>query len=374
MPLFQFLSRSPSRLSLALLMSILTCASQAQDGVTRATVAIGQTTALTGSASALALPFQQGAKLYFDRINAAGGVNGRSLNLISVDDAGNPATSKSNAVKLIKDGVLLMFGTFGSAQTTAANEALKNTDVLLFAPMAAADELRGVNFPNVYALRPGYSEEAAAIVRHAETLGMRKLAIVHAQDADSLSAAEAAERTMTSLGANLVHKTGTNSLPKALAALPQSLLVISDPQSASVVIKEARTSGFRGPIYGFSNTGESLLAEQLGAAGAGVVLARVTPRSDNAKSVIVRELSQDAAAAKLGKPNVYMLEGYIAARALAEALRRTGKDVNRARFKKALEGISEWDMGGFRVSFDRDRTGSKLVELSLIDSSGKVRE
>jgi ABC-type branched-subunit amino acid transport system substrate-binding protein len=105
-----------------------------------------------------------------------------------------------------------------------------------------------------------------------------------------------------------------------------------------------------------------------------VVLVRVTPRSDNAKSVVVRELIQDALTAKIGKPNVYMLEGYIAARALVEAIRRAGKEPSLPKLRKAIEGISEWDMGGFRVSFDGSRTGSKLVELSLIDSIGKIRE
>jgi branched-chain amino acid transport system substrate-binding protein len=353
--------------------AMLTLAS-AQDGVSKTAITVGQTTALTGAAAALALPFQQGAKLYFERVNASGGINGRNINLLSLDDAGNPTASKANASKLVKDGVFLLFGSFGSAQTVAANDAVKGTDILLFAPMAAADELRGANFPNLYALRPGYSEEAAAIVRHAESLGMRKLSIVHGQDSDSLSAAEAAERTMTSLGANLVSKASIDALGKALAAAPQSLLVISDPSGAAVVIKEARSKGFRGPIYGFSNTGESLLAEQLGAAGAGVVLSRVTPRSDNPKSVVVRELIQDTQTAKLGKPNVYMLEGYIAARALVEALRKAGKEPTRAKLKKAIESMNEWDMGGFRVNFGGERTGSKLVELSLIDSLGKVRE
>jgi branched-chain amino acid transport system substrate-binding protein len=343
-------------------------------GVSKTTITIGQSTALTGALAVLALPFHQGAKLYFDRLNAAGGIHARSINLIALDDAGNPASTRTNAQKLMQGGVLALFGSYGSTQTTAAYDAIKGGDTLLFAPMAAADELQGANFPNIYLLRPGYSEEAAAIVRHAETLGARKLTIVHAPDADSLSAAEAAERTMTGLGANLVSKAGLDALNKALAAAPQSMLVISEPRGAALAIKEARSKGFRGPIYGFSNTGESLLAEQLGGAGAGVVLVRVTPRSDNAKSVVVRELIQDAQAAKLGKPNVYMLEGYIAARALAEAIRKASKEPTPAKLRKAIESISEWDMGGFRVSFDGGRTGSKLVELSLIDSAGKVRE
>lgn len=347
---------------------------QAQEGVAKTSVTLGQSVAMTGPAASLGLPFAQGARLYFERVNAAGGIAGRKIELVTLDDAGNPATASANTRKLLEQGVLSLFGYYGSPQTTAANAVLKDSDALLFAPMAAADELRGALFPNVYSLRPGYSEEAAAITRHAETLGARKLAIVHAKDGDSLAALDSAERTMTGLGANLLVKAPLEAVDKALAARPESVLVISDFKGAAAAIRELRGKGYRGPIYGFSNTGESLLAEQLGAAGAGVVVVRVTPKSDNAKSPLVRELQADAAAAKLGKPNVYMLEGYIAARAYAEALRKAGKEPTRAKLRKALDALEELDLGGFRVHFAGDRVGSRLVELSLIDSVGRVRE
>jgi len=88
----------------------------------------------------------------------------------------------------------------------------------------------------------------------------------------------------------------------------------------------------------------------------------------------VRELQADAATAKLDKPNVYMLEGYIAARVYAEALRRVGKEPTRAKLKKAIDGLNEVSIGGFRVHFSADRVASRLVELSVIDSLGRVRE
>jgi branched-chain amino acid transport system substrate-binding protein len=105
-----------------------------------------------------------------------------------------------------------------------------------------------------------------------------------------------------------------------------------------------------------------------------VVVVRAVPKSDGTRVAVVRELQEDAAAAKLGKPNVYMLEGYIAARVYAEALRRVGKDLTRAKLKKAIDGLDEVSIGGFRVHFTEDRVASRLVELSVIDSQGRVRE
>ena len=355
-------------------LALLALVSHAQDGISKSAVTLGQSAALTGPSATLGVPFTQGAKLYFDRLNSAGGINGRKVELVSMDDAGSPEQAVANTKKLLAQGVLSLFGYVGSPQVTAVNAQLNSADVLLFGAMAGADELRGSLYPNVYSIRPGYSEEAAVITKHAETLGMKRLAIVHAKDAESLAALDSAERTMHGLGANLVIKASFDALDKTIAAKPQSVLLISDPKAAAVTIRDLRAKGYKGPIYGFSNTGESLLAEQLGAAGAGVVLVRVTPRSDNAKSVLVRELLADAAAAKVGKANVYMLEGYIAAWAFTEALRKAGKEPNRAKLRRALDGLQEMNLGGFRIHFDGDRVGSKMVELSLIDGAGRVRE
>lgn len=352
----------------------------AQDGVSKTAIVIGQSVALTGPGSALAVPFHQGAKIYFDRINAAGGVNGRKIELLTLDDRGNAQTAAANTSKLLEQGVLSLFGFYGSPQVTAIYPQIKDSDVLLFAPMAAADEFRGAMYANVYSLRPGYAEEAAAITKHAEMLGVRRTAILHATDSESLAALDSATRTMSGLGANVVANASVTagnvaaSVDKVLAAKPESLLVIGDSNGAAISVRQLRAKGFRGPIYGFSNAGESLLAEELGAAGVGVVVVRVVPKSDTAKVAVVRELLADAQAAKLGKTNVYMLEGYIAARVYAEALRRIPKEVTRAKFKKSLEALDDVSVGGFRVHFADDRVASKLVELSMIDSQGKVRE
>lgn len=361
-------------------LSLLAGAAHAQEGVTKSTIVLGQSLALTGPASALAAPFHRGAKLYFDRLNKAGGVQGRTIELVTLDDAGDPAVAAANTRKLLDRGVLSLFGFYGSPQVAAAYAGIKDGDVLMFAPMAAGDEFRGALYPNIYSLRPGYSEEAAAITRHAETLGARRLAIVHGDDSESLAALDAAERTMTSLGANLVAKAMVAkaqigaAVKQALAARPESTLVIGHAGDAAGVVRGLREQGFRGPIYGFSNTGESLLAEQLGPSGAGVVVVRVVPKSDSPKVPVVRELIADAQAVGLGKPNVYMLEGYLAAQVFTEALRRAGKEPTRARLRKAIEELEDLSLGGFRVHFAHERVGSRLVELSLIDSQGRVRE
>jgi branched-chain amino acid transport system substrate-binding protein len=361
-------------------LALLSPWAQAQDGVSKTSIVLGQSVALTGPGSSQGLPFHQGARMYFDRVNAAGGINGRKIELVTLDDRGDAQLTAANTKTLLEQGVLSLFGYYGSPQVTAAYPQIKDGEVLLFAPMAAADEFRGAMYANVYCVRPGYAEETAAIARHADTMGAKRLAILHANDGESLTALESATRTMSGMGANLVATAVVSpgkiapGVSRVLASKPESVLVIGDSGSAASVVRDLRAKGFRGPVYGFSNTGESLLAEELGAAGAGVVVVRVVPRSDSTKLALVRELLADAQGAKLGKPNVYMLEGYIAARVYAEALRRAPRELSRAKLRKALDALDDVSVGGFRIHFADDRVASKLVELSLIDSRGKVRE
>lgn len=338
-------------------------------------IVLGQSVALTGPGAALGMPFYQGAKLQFDRVNATGGIQGRPVNLVTLDDQGQPANTVRHTRSLMDQGALALFGYLGAPQVAAAYAVIKDSDLLMFAPLTAADEFRGSLYPNLYALRPGYAEEAAAITRHAETLGARRLGIVHASDGEAQAALDSAERTMTSLGANLVARAALPAgVDTVLAARPESVLVIAEPVAAAAAIQALRAKGFRGPVYGFSTTGESLLADQLGPAGAGVMVVRVVPRSDNERLPVVRELREAAAAAGMGKPNVYMLEGYLAARVLTEALRRLPPPLTRARLRKALDSLDDLNVGGFRVHFTDSRVGSRLVTLSLIDSQGRVRE
>jgi ABC-type branched-subunit amino acid transport system substrate-binding protein len=374
-------THSVTRCAMVAVLACAGAAALAQEGVTRTSIVLGQSTALTGPGSALAGAFHVGAKLYFDRLNASGGIAGRKIELVTIDDRGNPKTTAENTKKLLEQGVFSLFGYYGSPQVTASYPLIKDGEVLLFAPMAAADEFRGALYANVYSVRPGYAEEAAAIARHAETLGARKWAILHGADSESMAALDSAIRTIPSAGGNLLINASlasgsiANSVDKTLAAKPESVLVIGDSNTAANAVRDLRAKGFRGPIYGFSNTGESLLAEELGKDGAGVVVVRVVPKSDTARVPVVRELMADAVAAKAGKTNVYMLEGYIAAWVYAEVLRRMPKgDITRAKFKKAMEGLDDVSVGGFRVHFADDRVASKMVQLSLIDSQGKVRE
>jgi branched-chain amino acid transport system substrate-binding protein len=360
--------------------AVVMCAMASAAWAQGKSIVLGQSIVLAGPGAQRAQPYYEGAKLYFDRVNAGGGVNGRTIELVTLDDHGMPGLTAENTKKLLARRPLALFGYFGSPQVAAAYPLIEADKLLLFAPMTAADEFRDSAHPNIFTLRPGYSDEATAIVRHVTMLGMKRVAILHATDGESKSALEAAKKVLGKLGAVLAGTypvTGgavAQPVDDALSGSPQWVMVIGDANSAGNMVRDVRARGFHGPIYGFSNTGESLLAEEVGAEGAGVVVVRVVPKVDNPNVQVARELVADAAQAKLGKPNVFMLEGYIAARVLVDALKRVPGEPTRAKLRAALEGMHNVDEAGFRIDFGNNRVGSSLIDLALIDSQGRVRE
>lgn len=351
----------------------------AETGVHHHAVTIGQSLALSGPGAAQARAYHDGARLYFERVNASGGVHGRKIELRTLDDRGDAATAAANTRKLLDMGVLCLFGYAGAPQVAAAHALAREAGVLLFAPLTAADAFHGPQFPNVYTLRPGYAAEAAAIAHQLELGGARRLAVLHTPDAEALAALEAAQQVLGRPGVPLSHAVLAGSdvaagVDQVLATRPDAVILIADASGSAIAVRYLRARRFHGLVYGFSMAGESLLAQALGAEGAGVVVTRVVPRADNPQTAIARQFLADAATADAGKPNVYMLEGYLAAHAFAQALRGASPEPGHARLKQAIERMHDVDLGGFRVHFGKDRMGSRLVELALIDSQGRVRE
>ena len=106
----------------------------AEEGITKSSILVGQSICLTGPGSSLSVPFHDGAKLYFDRVNAAGGVNGRKIELVTLDDHGNAGLASENTKKLLGQGVFSLFGYYGSPEVTAVYPMIKDSETVMLSP------------------------------------------------------------------------------------------------------------------------------------------------------------------------------------------------------------------------------------------------
>src|SRR5258708_36939846 len=96
-------------------------AATADPGVTANSILLGQSAAFTGPAQELGIEMRAGAMAYFQAVNAAGGVNGRKIELRSLDDGHEGHAAAPNTTKLIDDGVFHLFAYVGPPKSKAPN-------------------------------------------------------------------------------------------------------------------------------------------------------------------------------------------------------------------------------------------------------------
>jgi ABC-type branched-subunit amino acid transport system substrate-binding protein len=348
----------------------------AEPGVTSTTIVIGQSAAFSGPASELGNEMRAGALAYFQSANAAGGVNGRKVELRSLDDGYEPDRAAANTRKLIDDGVFLLFGYVGTPTSNASKPIFTAARVPFVGPFTGAESLRNPLNRYIFNIRASYYDETDKIVGQLVGQTLDRIAVFYQNDDYGKAGLAGVERAMQKRGIKIV-ATGTverNTVDVAAAVKsigkvdPQGVVMISAYKSCAAFIKAMRAAGYNPQFMNVSFVGSKALAHEAGTAGRGVGISQVVPFPWNLSARVVKEYQQ-LLEASTGKQEFSFtsLEGFIAAKVLVEGLRRAGPELTRERFIAAMEQIRDYDVGGFTVSFTpTDHSGSKFVELTVI--------
>lgn len=358
------------------LTALLTSPVFAEQGVSATKIMLGNSSPSTGSLAELNGEYQSGAKLYFDRLNRDGGIHGRTVELLTLDDGYDPARTEENVKALIHTHkVFALFGVFGTGQNLRALPVLTEARVPSFAPYTGADVLREPHNPYVFHLRASYGREIEAMIDHLVMLGVTSIAVVHHPDAfgqAGVSAAEAAlakkqRPPLTIVTPIAASGEGAGEVAdKVIAANPAAVIMVAAGRSPPALIKALRERNAQPMLFGLSVVSSKQLVRELGADAHGVVLAQVTPSPFRIDHPILREYRRHAKEADLAY-SYTALEGYIAARTFSEALERAGKELTRARLMNALESLEGWDVGGLTLHFSPTRhVGLDYVDLSVV--------
>ena len=356
---------------------------QAQSaGVSDNLIVLGQSAPFSGPAEQLGLQFHLGAQLYFESLNARGGVNGRRIEIKRLDDGYEPERCAANTRQLISDNVFALFGYIGTPTSLAALPLATAAKLPFFAPFTGAEALR-VPF-NRYAIhvRASYFDETAAIVRQNTSTGINKLSVFYQNDAYGKAGLEGVTRALKAQNLEPV-STGTvernavdvtKAVDEILAAKPQAIVQISAYKSCAAFVREARKRGFAGNFYNVSFVGTQALLDELGRDAKGVVVSQVMPFPYTPVTAISGEYLA-AVKAKQGRAANYSgIEGFVAAKVFAEAVKRAGRNLTREAFIAAIEGMNNLDLGGFPLEFGPGKhTGSRFVELTLLTEDGRIR-
>ena len=349
-------------------------------------VRFGQSAALSGPASELGMGMRLGLESAFAEVNAAGGIGGHRLSLVSLDDMYEPEAAVANTRELIgKHGIYALVGAVGTPTSSAAQPVTSDAEVPYIAPFTGAEFLRDVGErSNVVNVRASYFQETAEIVaRLTEDLGIEKIGILYQDDSYGRAGLAGVRRALDAHGLPLVaeanYPRNTEIVKSAILDLrrydPEAVVIIGAYKPAATLIRWARRVGFRPVFVNISFVGTSALAEELGADGVGVYITQVVPFPlDTSIAVVDQYQKALAATAPDAEPGFVSLEGYLAGRLVAEGLRLAGPGASRAEFLEALRNAPPIDLGGFELEYgEQDNQGSDRVYLTVIDANGEVR-
>ncbi|MDO8449477.1 MAG: ABC transporter substrate-binding protein [Rhodoferax sp.] len=351
---------------------------------TGSTIILGQSAAFTGPAAQLGIQFYQGAKVWFDQINAQGGVGGKTIEIRKMDDGYEPDRCAANTRKLIDEGVFALFGYIGTPTSLAALPLVKKEQVPFIAPFTGAMALREPFSKHVFHLRASYNDETALIVKQLTNLGLKKIAVFYQNDAYGKAGLDGVTLALGALNLKPVAQATVErntvdvdgAVKTLLAAAPDAVVQVGAYKACAAFIRAARKSGYGGTFYNVSFVGTQALADELGKEGAGVVVSQVMPSPYNASQPIAREFIESVKkAGGDARANYSSMEGYLAAKLFTEGLRRAGsKGVTRDGLIQGIESIGSTSFGGFNVQFSStDHVASRFVELSMLTGDGRVR-
>jgi branched-chain amino acid transport system substrate-binding protein len=353
-------------------------------GVTATTITLGQSAPLSGSNQELGQDIRNGALAYFKKVNDAGGVHGRRIELVTLDDANDVKRAGENTQKLIEEqGVFALFGYASATLSRPALPFVQQHKVPFIHPFTGADPMR-VFDKLVYNIRASYADELEKIVDFFAPLGVKRFAIVYYDDVVGRENFTAVERALKKRDYATVSKAALKDrvkpdisagLKEVAKGAPDVVILTTLYKTSADFIRLAKKSGLGAQMASNSFPGASPLAKELGAEGPGVIVATVVPPFTKASLPIVAEYR--AAMEKFSGKKEYSftsLESYIGAKVLAEGLRRAGPKPTRESFMQALDGMSSYDVGGYTVSYSPgDHNGSSFVELTVISKEGKFR-
>ncbi|MBE0624791.1 MAG: ABC transporter substrate-binding protein [Burkholderiales bacterium] len=355
--------------------------SSAETGVSPNAVLLGQSVALTGPAAALGTDMRMGAKVYFDHVNSKGGVYGRKIELLTLDDGYEPARTVPNTKKLIEEEkVFALFGYVGTPTSAAALPIFTQARVPFFGPFTGAELLRDPFNSYIFNVRASYYDETEKIVEQLVSTGAKNIAVFYQNDAYGQAGLKGVERAMARRNLK-ISATGTverNTVNVAAAtrtigaAKPDAVVMISAYKSCGEFIRQMKKAGSAAQFYNVSFVGSQALADNLDRDGVGVAISQVMPFPWGASVPVVKEYQQLMRKAGQKDFTFTSVEGYVAAKIFVEGLRRTGKDLSREKFITALESMNDVDVGGFFVGFSpKNHNGSKYVDLTIIARDSK---
>ena len=363
---------APLALGLVLLHAGLAAAQDAR-------IVIGQSIALSGGVGEHGQLAAAGAKLYLDGVNAAGGVGGRRIAVLTRDDGGDAKRAAENTRELIdRDGVVAMLGGVEGGPCVATLKEASDRSVPLIACMAGSPEMREPLNRWSFPVRAAHLDEFDHLLEVIKTYGYSRVAFIHADSETGRKHLANVRRLAGGRGIEvvpiaMVAGVTPAALAGAIGAAGVDAVFNHGTYSVYVgIIKALRAKGLH-PTFMAVNSGAAQMARELGPEGKGLVFTQVVPFPWSVAVPVVKEYQQALAKYAPGTPPSFSgLEGYIGAKVLVAGLRAAGREPTRPGIQRAMENLGTLDVGGMLVRYRPGvHAGSSFVDTVIVASDGR---
>jgi branched-chain amino acid transport system substrate-binding protein len=357
---------------------------RAEDGVTADTVVFGQAAVFEGPAAALGLGMRAGIQAAFDEVNKQGGVAGRKLRLVTVDDGYEPDKSIAATKKLIEDDkVFALIGPVGTPTSAATQPIATVANVPFIGAFTGASFLRDPKLANVINIRASYDTETEAWAKHlVEDLKIKKIAIFYQDDSFGRAGLSGFKKAMDKRGMEIAaegtFERNTVAVKSALLTIkraePEAVVMVAPYKPAAEFIKLARKIDLNPVFVNISFVGAVAFAKELGPDGNGVVVSQVVPFPWDAS---IKAVADYQAALKAldpqAQPDFVSLEGYLAGRLAIAALAKTGAELTRDALLKTIKETGAFDIGGVKMRYGAESSGLGEVFMTVIQPDGTFK-
>lgn len=372
--------RAFKHLALSTLLSATALASHAAD------IVIGQVAPLSGVLATTGAQMVLGGKIYFDEINARGGIYGSKIKVQVADDGYKvDETVRLTKEMLAKPEVVALYGFAGTANVgkLLSEKVLDDGAAPLVAPYTGGEPLRSPFNPWIFHVRAGYADEAEHMVQQITTLGMKRIAVMYQDDGFGKAGLAGVEAAVARRGLKLSVAAGyerntdkvEDTVTKIRASDAQAVIMISINKPTARFTRLYREASGGAQLYNISVVDPAEIVKLAGLKNAhGLGISQVVPYPYQPKLAAVLEYQK---LLKKYAPDQHInytsFEQFLGAKVLVEGLRRAGPNPTRAKLIKALESLDRFDLGGITVSYAPDnRIGSRYVEVTVIGSTGKL--
>lgn len=246
-------------------------------------IVLGMSAAFTGPSRGLGIELYRGSMAYFEHVNRAGGIGGRRIRILALDDGYNPDPAVENSIRLMNDpDVLCLFNYVGTPTVTRVLPFL-NTELgqgkLLFFPFTGAQPQREYPYARrVFNLRASYRQEVQELVNELSFIGRRRVGVFYQNDAYGRSGWDSVRRALSLHRLDIVGEatyrrgaTFADSMRQQVDILlesrPEVIVSVGSYEASAAFIRDARDAGMDIPIANLSFAGSESLLELLLQAG-----------------------------------------------------------------------------------------------------------